>query len=383
MSVSQELAANAYRAKQRVNILSVFVNVSLSGLKLAGGIIGQSNALIADAVHSLSDLATDALVIFATRMGSAEADDDHPYGHVRFETAATLALSLLLVIVAFGIMTDAVNRLFTPDTLLRPGLLALVVAAVSIVANEILFQYGMRVARKWRSPLLKANAWHHRSDAISSVVVLIGIGGAMSGLSYLDSVGAIVVAVMIAKIGWDLGWPSIRELVDTAAEPDTLDAIRTSIAEVEGVEALHLLRTRRMGENILIDVHIVVPPKVSVSEGHQTAERVRAHVMDAVAEVTDVTVHIDPEDDEIWIVDTGLPGREEILAQLKLCWESLDFDEHIRRVDLHYLEGKIHVDVIVDFAAVSNIEHAKVLTATIIDTVHGIEQLGRVIVLYR
>ncbi len=377
-----DLSKEAYQAKQQVNLTSIFVNLALSILKLIGGIMGHSQALIADALHSVSDLATDVLVIIATKLGHNEADEDHPYGHTRFETVASLVLSLLLVAFAIGIIADAVGRLFDPSSLLVPQPMALVIAAISILANEGLFQYSIRVAKKWRSTLLKANAWHHRSDAWSSIIVLLGIAGSMAGLTYLDAVGAILVAVMIAKVGWDIGWPSIRELVDTGVEPAELATIRTTINEVEGVEALHLLRTRRMGENVLIDVHIVVAPKVSVSEGHQIAERVRHHVIQSMDEVTDVTVHIDPEDDGIWAPDPTLPTRDVLLKELRRRWAPLGVMDHIERIDLHYLKGQISVDVILRLDAAEGVKHAKELAGKVTEAVDDLEFLRAVKVFY-
>ena len=377
-----DLSREAYRAKQRVNLTSILVNLALSALKLIGGIVGQSQALVADALHSVSDLATDVVVIIATKLGHSEADEDHPYGHTRFETVATLVLSLLLIAVAIGIIMDAVGRLFDPSSLLVPHPLALVIAAISILANEGLFRYSIRVAKKWRSTLLEANAWHHRSDAWSSVIVLLGIAGSMAGLTYLDAVGAILVAVMIAKIGWDLGWPSLRELVDTGVGPARLAAIRATINEVEGVEALHLLRTRHMGGNVLVDVHIIVAPKVSVSEGHQIAERVRHHVMRSVAEVSDVTVHIDPEDNGIWAPDPNLPTRDVLLQELRRRWAPLGVVDHIERIDLHYLKGQISVDVIVRLDAAEGVKHARELAERVMAAADDLEFLRKVKVFY-
>lgn len=336
----------AYREKQRVNVVSVIVNLVLAVGKLVFGVIGHSQALIADGIHSFSDLATDALVLVATKYGSEKPDEDHPYGHARIETAATVGLALLLFVVAVGIIMDAAERLFDPEALLIPGWLALSAAGLSILANEGLFQYTMRIANRWRSGLLKANAWHHRSDAISSIVVMVGIAGSMAGLTYLDAIGAIAVAIMIAKISWDLAWPGLRQLVDTGLEPEKVSAIRKSIREVEGVEALHQLRTRRMGEDVLMDVHIVVSPRLSVSEGHQISERVRAHVIKELDDVMDVTVHIDPEDDAQDTPSLGLPPRRKILEQLENNWRSIEASQSIERVNLHYLDGKIYVELL-------------------------------------
>jgi len=185
----------------RVTLWGVAVNLFLSVIKIVGGIYGQSQALLADGIHSLSDLASDAMVLLAVKHAGEDADEDHPYGHARYETLATVALGLLLIIVAGGIAYKAVLRLETPEDIAIPAFFTLVIAAISIFSNEWLYQITHRVAKKIRSPLLEANAWHHRSDAVSSIVVLIGIGATYIGYPLLDAIAAILVALMIAKIG--------------------------------------------------------------------------------------------------------------------------------------------------------------------------------------
>jgi cation diffusion facilitator family transporter len=338
--------AKRYTATRRVTVLGAIVNVILAVLKVVLGVIGHSAALVADGIHSLSDLASDFVVLYAAKLGSEHADERHPYGHARIETVATVAVGALLIIVAAGITYDAVVRMIHPERLLHPTLVTLVVAAVSVLTKEVLFQYTMRVAKRLRSNLLRANAWHHRTDAISSVVVIIGIGGAMAGLEYLDAVAAVLVGLMIAKAGWDLAAHSISELVDTALEPERLEAIRSTILEVEGVGALHMLRTRRMGAEALVDVHILVDPTISVSEGHQLSEKVRWHLIRNIDEVADVTVHIDPEDDEEAAPSMHLPLRETMVALLRECWVGIDHAEAIEEIRLHYLDGKIEVELL-------------------------------------
>jgi cation diffusion facilitator family transporter len=327
--------------------------------KIVVGYIGTSQALIADGVHSLSDLATDGVVLFAMKHGSREADEDHPYGHGRIETLATISLGVALVGVAAGIAWDATIRLMHPELLMHPGWLALVIASISIVSKEYIYHYTMRCAERLNSQLLRANAWHSRSDAISSVVVVIGILGAMGGLDYLDSVAAIGVALMIAKIGGDLAWDSAKELIDTAMEPEQVEMIRQSIQSVDGVQALHMLRTRRMGDSGLVDVHILVDSRVSVSEGHRISDTVRAQIMRDVDNVTDVMVHIDPEDDEQAAPSTGLPLRKEVIAGLQQRWEGIEAARHIEETTLHYLDGKIHVEVLLPLAHVGDVAAAQ------------------------
>lgn len=339
-------AAERYAGTRRVTLIGAVVNVVLATLKVVLGVVGHSAALVADGVHSFSDLVSDAVVLYAAKLGSEHADERHPYGHARIETVATVAVGVLLMLVAAGIAGDAVTRMFHPERLLHPTWLTLVGALLSVLAKEALFHYTMRVARRLRSNLLRANAWHHRSDAISSVVVIVGIGGALAGLDYLDAVAAVLVGLMIAKAGWDLAAHSIVELVDTGLEPERLEEIRNTILEVEGVGSLHMLRTRRMGSEALVDVHILVDPTISVSEGHQLSEKVRWHLIRNVEEVADVTVHIDPEDDEVAAPSMHLPLREPMVAMLRATWAGLAQADAIEEITLHYLDGQVEVELL-------------------------------------
>jgi cation diffusion facilitator family transporter len=349
---TNEAAKLRYREVLKVTLIGSAFDLILGIAKIVGGFISTSTALIADGVHSLSDLFTDFIVIYAAKHSHREADAEHPYGHGRIETLATVALGLSLMAVAIGIAWDAVSRLFHPDRLWHPGVLALVLASLSIVVKEGLYHYSMGIARKYRSNMLKANAWHSRTDAISSVIVVIGILGSMAGLNYLDAIAAIGVAFMIVKISWDLTWHSVRELIDTGLEPERIAAIRESILHVDGVKALHILRTRRMGGDALVDVHIQVAPTISVSEGHHISETVRQQVIQEIDEVADVMVHIDPEDDESAAPNIGLPLRSTILQQLKQAWSGIEGADSIRDEDvtLHYLNGKIQVELVLHLA---------------------------------
>ena len=349
-SEAATLGDERYRATQRVTWVGAIVNLILALVKIIIGYIGQSQALIADGVHSFSDLATDAMVLFASKHGSKEADEDHPYGHARIETASTVALGLFLILVSAGIAWDAVDRMFNPEELLHPGVLALFGALFSVAANEGLYHYTMRVARQIRSNLLKANAWHHRSDAISSIVVIVGVGGSMAGLPYLDAVAAVGVALMIAKIGWDLAWQSLHELVDKALDPEQVTEIKQAILEIDGVEELHMLRTRRMGGEALVDVHILVAPKVSVSEGHYISESVRQTLVKKFDVIQDVLVHIDPEDDSEMVLSLNLPSRGELTKQLDQAWHSSPLSKQIERMVIHYLDGKVSIEIFIPVA---------------------------------
>ena len=334
-----------YSEARNITLIGAGVDLLLGVAKLVVGLLAHSQALIADGVHSLSDLATDFLVLFAAKHAHRAADAEHPYGHGRIETLATVVLGVALILVAVGITFDAARRLQHPDQLLQPGLLALLVALLSVIAKEAIYQYTARVARRLRSNMLMANAWHSRTDAISSIVVMIGVGGVMAGYPYLDAVAAIAVALMIAKIGWDLLWKSAQELIDTALDPDEVEAIRQTILAVEGVRDCHMLRTRVSGGDSLVDVHIMVDPLLSVSEGHQIGEHVRLRLLAEQEHVNDVTVHIDPEDDEAESPSNRLPLRTEVMQRLQQQWAGLGLDEYLDRVVLHYLAGKIHVEV--------------------------------------
>lgn len=328
----------------RITLWGVAVNLVLAVIKIAGGLIGQSQALLADGIHSLSDLASDAMVLLAVKHAAEDADEDHPYGHARYETLATVALGILLIAVAGGIAYDAILRLEHPDEIAVPALFTLIIAAISIVSNEGLYHATRVVAQKIHSPLLEANAWHHRSDAVSSIVVLIGIGATYIGYPVLDSIAAILVALMIAKIGLDLSRQSIQELVDTALEPEMVEHIKKTILDIDDVRQLHMLRTRRMGHNALVDVHIQVPPKLSVSEGHHITETVETSLKDKFEDINDVTVHIDPEDDETSASCKHLPLRSELLLMLSNEWTKHDVFKNIDDVTLHYLDGHVHVE---------------------------------------
>lgn len=332
-------------ATSRTAIAGALVNVTLSVVKVAAGTVGQSQALIADGIHSLSDLLSDVLVLLAGKHAMQGPDSDHPYGHARYETVATLVLGFLLIAVALGIGWDAGQRLFAPEKLLHPGPLALGAALLSIFVKEWLYWWTLGYARRVRSDLLRANAWHHRTDAISSIVVLVGIAGTMAGLPYLDAIAAIVVALMIAQIAWGLGWSAVNELVDTGLETERLEAIRATIRSVGGVRDIHMLRTRRHGGDASADVHVLVDPAVSVSEGHMISLLVERRLKREIEEITDVTVHIDPEDDERVAPTTELPLRAEVLARLASAWSCIPAATERQRVVLHYLGGRIDVEV--------------------------------------
>jgi len=341
-------AVKADKLKARASYAGAAINVLQTLIKIGFGILGQSAALIADGIHSLSDLLSDLLVIIAVKLGSREADHDHPYGHRRFETIATVILGVSLIGIGGAIVWSVMERMADTDRLPVPNVLSLAVATLSILINEWLYHYTKRIAKITRSKLLLANAWHQRSDAISSLVVLIGIGAVMLGYPMADGVAAVVVALMVAKIGLNLVFESIKELVDTSLPPALVEEIRTAIYEIDGVEGIHLLRTRQMGEDALIDAHIVVDPRITVSEGHMIGDIVRDDLIKRFDDVMDVLVHVDPEDDESLQEQSRPLSRGEV--QKLLNRYLADFTLVIDDFRIHYLDGQIEVEVILPFA---------------------------------
>ena len=347
----------------RVTWWGLVVNLTLAVVKLIGGTIGQSQSLFADGLHSLSDLASDAMVLVAAKHAGEEADDDHPYGHGRFETLATVGLGLFLIVVAIGIAYDAVYRVLENETQSIPHFFTLGVALFSIFCNEGLYHFTHRVGIKINSKMLIANAWHHRSDAISSIVVLVGIAGAQMGMPILDPIAAFIVALMIAKIGYDLGYHSIRELVDTALDPEIVEQIKAKILENEDVLEMHMLRTRRMGHTSLVDVHILVQPKLSVSEGHHISEDVEKSLIESFDDINDVTVHIDPENDEQEAKCRHLPLRSELIIALKTEWSQFPELQEIDDITLHYLDGQITVEASTPLKTLHSLKDAEGIQA--------------------
>ena len=342
----RDAAPARYAIIRRVTLVGAAVDAILALAKVGGGLAAQSQSLVADGVHSLSDLVTDLLVLFAARLARAKPDADHPYGHERIETAATVALGVVLILIGAGIALDSFWRLFHPEELQVPAWWAMAIAAVSVGLKEGVYHYSMRAARRFRSRLLEANAWHARSDAASSIVVIVGVGGALLGLGYLDAIAAVIVSWMIGAMGYRLARQSVEELIDTGLEPEQVESIRAALMEIDGVRDLHMLRTRQMGPKSLVDVHILLDdPKLSVSEGHQISEAARAELIRRFLDIEDVTVHIDPEDDEVVAQGRDLGLRGEVEARLRAAWADVPEAEAIRRITLHYLDGRIQVEV--------------------------------------
>jgi cation diffusion facilitator family transporter len=368
-----------YRASRRVTWTSVVLNLVLTVAQVIIGVAGHSQALVADGVHTLSDLITDGIVLFAIQHSAKGADEEHPYGHARIETAVTLALGIMLVVVALGIGARAGERLlFGASVFTTPSMVTLWVALLTLGVKEGLYRYTANTATRYGSAMLRANAWHHRSDAISSLIVIVGISGALFGFGYLDAVAAGVVAVFIARIGVKLGWQALRELIDTGLDPDERDAIRSVIHTVSGVKALHLLRTRRMGGQAFVDVHILVDRNLSVSEGHQIGEAVRQRLIHEIAPVTDVMVHIDTEEDDAGDIGGGLPMRAEIEKRLRHYFAGIPQARSIEQTLLHYGKENVDVELRLPLSAVRTTDEAQALGRRFARAAASDKHIGRI-----
>ncbi len=341
------------KASQKITIVGAIVDFLLAIFKVTVGIVGSSGALIADGIHSFSDLLSDGMVFYAAKHSAEEADEEHPYGHERFETVATLGLAIILSIIGTGIIFDAFDRLSNPSELSHSTLL-LSVAALSIFSKEVLYWYTLKVAKTYKSEMLKANAWHHRSDALTSIVVFIGILGSLNGYLYLDGVAAIVVGLMVIYIAWELGTGATKELVDTSIDAAQVEQLRNAIGQIGGVNNVHSLRTRKIGHRISADVHVQVDPFISVSEGHIITVSVERVAKNCLEDLHDVTVHIDPEDDETSAPCENLPERAQALGILNKALFNNKCDGEIKRIQLHYLDGQIHVDFFLPLSCLSS-----------------------------
>lgn len=339
-----------YTLSNRCTWTSVFVNIALTITQVVAGLFSHSQSLIADGVHSLSDLISDFLVLIASYHSKTPADDDHPYGHGRIETAASLVLGAILVLTGVGIMYSAAIKLENIGNLPPVTSLALWTAGLALIAKEGLFRYMLHVGEKLRSPMLIANAWHARSDAASSLVVAIGIAANMMGFIYADAVAAIVVGFMIVRMGFVFAWEAFQELIDAGLSFEEVASIRQTLMDTQGVKNVHDLRTRKMAHRVLVDAHILVDSKISVSEGHSIAERARKRVIDSHESVNNVLVHVDTEDDAGYGEDVPMlfPSREELLASLA---EVLTGIPHPEQVTFHYLAGKVEADVLMPYDA--------------------------------
>jgi cation diffusion facilitator family transporter len=285
--------AERAQAASRSTWVSVAVNIVLSVSQIVAGVLSKSQGLIADGIHSLSDLIGDFVVLLAGHHSQKGADADHPYGHQRFENAASLVLGMLLLAVGMGMLWSAAHKLQSPESIATVHISALWVASGALIAKELLFRYMLAVAKRVKSSMLVANAWHARSDAASSLVVGVGIIGNLMGYPILDPIAAALVGFMVTKMGWGFAWDALHDLMDRSADDAEVQAIRQTLVETPGISSVHDLRTRKMGDMIVVDAHLEVDAMLTVEQGHDIAVAARARVLQR-HRVLNLMTHVDP-----------------------------------------------------------------------------------------
>jgi cation diffusion facilitator family transporter len=295
LKIAGQTAPTRERYVRKVTWIGLLTNIGLSGLKFAAGYFGRSQALIADAIHSLTDTTTDIAIIAGSHYWSRPADEDHPYGHRRLETLVTAFIGIMLVAAGIGIGWEAISTLHKKQAA-SPGWIALYAAMASIVVKEVLYRWTAAVGKKIKSPALAANAWHHRTDAISSLPVLIAVGGALifPTWSFLDRVGAVIVSIFILHAALKIIWPAVSELIDAGVPEEIQNKIMGIASNTMGVREVHAIRSRYISSSIQIDLHIVVDGNISVRAGHTIADSVEGNIIGGIPEVLEVIVHVDP-----------------------------------------------------------------------------------------
>ncbi|RKX26093.1 MAG: cation-efflux pump [Candidatus Zixiibacteriota bacterium] len=286
------------RQVQKVTVWGLAANLALAAIKFVFGILGNSQALVADGVHSLSDSTTDIAVIVGARFWTQPADEEHPYGHGRIETMITFFIGVVLGTVGLLIAYRAIQTIGM-DHRSAPGWIVFAAACISMVSKELMYRWTVLVGKRIKSSALMANAWHHRSDGLSSLPVAIAVLGTkiQPEWAFLDHIGAIIVAVLIIQAAWKISWPTLKQLADTAASEEERRKLIALARVVDGVKDVHALRTRHIGPGLQVDLHVLVDPNLSVSRGHNIAGIVKRKLLDDGPDVVNVLVHIEPYED--------------------------------------------------------------------------------------
>ena len=289
---------NEEKIVKKLSVVGILGNVLLAAFKLLAGILGKSGAMVSDAVHSLSDVFATLIAYFGVRMSQQKEDKEHPYGHERLECVASLILSLILAGTGIGIGYTGIQKLFfNREAIEVPTILPLIAAVVSIVVKEGMFWYTMYYAKRLDSPAFKADAWHHRSDALSSVGSFIGIGMARMGLTIMDPIASLLICILIIKVAFDIFQDALNKMLDTSCGIAFEQKIRTFVESQDGVRKIDLLRTRQFGNKIYIDLEIAVKRDISLIEAHSIAESVHDAVEKEFPNVKHVMIHVNPEDE--------------------------------------------------------------------------------------
>jgi cation diffusion facilitator family transporter len=341
-------AKKRHQVTKKVTLVGALVNAILAFLQITSGLLGNSQALLADGVHTLSDLGSDFIVLMATTQSAKPADKEHPYGHGRIETLASVLLGLVLIGVGIGVGFRGFNSVFSLNQI-SPEPFTIFFAVIAILSKEGLYRYTLKASKRIHSTLLETNAWHHRSDALSSIIVLCGIAAQMIGVPYMDSFAAAIVALMISIMGYKLARKALDELIDTSLDSELVKNIQHTIEKKESVKDVHSLRTRSMGGQGYIDAEIRVNPRLTVSEAHHIAFSLEQQIKTELPKIIDVGIHVDPlsEFGHHWVTD--LPSREEILDRLNSQWSSIDCSNKIHEIRLHYLSSRVEIELFLPF----------------------------------
>ena len=359
---------------QRINIVTAIADALLGLVKISIGTATASGALVADGIHSLADLFTDLMVMVATHFGRQAPDKQHPYGHGRIETMASLALGILLIAIAAIMGWDSLLALFQPHPS-TIGYAAFGITVLALLVKEAIFHWTIRVAREQHSPLLEASAWHSRSDSLSSLIVLVGLIGGVFGVHWLDPLAALLVSFLVGRIGAETLWQASRELIDTTLSDDEIASVRKSALSISELRDIHDLRARHVGATICLDVHLLVDDDLSASEAHEIGNAVVSAIRRDHPAICDITFHVDIEDDHL---DTHaaqhLPLRHEIKAALDSAWQNQAWWATCQKMSLHYPAHKenqarhIDIDLYLPFDVIfdkNTLQQAYELTASL------------------
>ncbi|WP_455542134.1 cation diffusion facilitator family transporter [Intestinibacter sp.] len=308
-----------YEEASKVTILSIIWNAFLSVIKILSGVIGHSTAMIADGIHSASDIITSVGVLIGNKISSKPGDKEHNYGHDKAETLVSFLLSIMLIIVAVSIGVDGAKKIFNLDEVKVPTLIPLIVSVISIAIKEYQYRITIRVAKKINSPSLKADAWHHRSDALSSVAAFIGIGGAMIGYKILEPVATIIVALIVCKVAIDIFINAINELMDVSISEEEEQQIMDYCKATNGIKHVKTIKTRKHGAFAYIDLVICVDGSLTVKEGHDIASDLEKKLIDEMSIIKGITVHVEPCTNDMDLCNKDLAIENEKIEETPCC----------------------------------------------------------------
>ncbi|MFY0675868.1 MAG: cation transporter [Neptuniibacter sp.] len=358
-------------AVQRVTIIGAILDGLLGFSKIIIGHLSHSAGLVADGIHSLSDLLTDLMVIVILKFSGDEPDEEHPWGHAHFETLGTVLLGSILIAIAGAMIYESSLSLLDSSELLIPEWPTLLVAAVSVAAKEWIFRYTLKVGKDTGSDLLVANAWHSRTDALSSIVVFIGIAGTMAGISWLDAVAAIIVAFIVGKIGWDLSWDSIKQLVGTSLPEEDIKRYQDIVMSIQGIISVHSFKSRAMGSKSILELHIQVGSEISASEGHHLGDLACHKLHEECDDIGHIIYHIDTYNDE-QIDPTPsyeLPLRSDILTVILSALETIHPGIELHRLTLHYQPQTMDIEILLYETDMLNLQAAGHSTEQLVELV--------------